>query len=102
MVLDFAIVLVVDFTLFLNLSELGKAMRATAQDRDAAQLMGIDINRTIAATFFIGAVLAGAGGIIYGLYINKVAFDLGFITGLFAFTPPVFRGIANIPRSPIC
>ena len=61
-VLTLAIVLVVAFTLFINLSKLGKAMRATAQDRDAAQLMGIDINRTISATFFIGAVLAGAGG----------------------------------------
>jgi branched-chain amino acid transport system permease protein len=96
-VLTLAIVLAVAFTLFINLSKLGKAMRATAQDRDAAQLMGIDINRTIAATFFIGAVLAGAGGIIYGLYINNVTFDLGFITGLIAFTAAVFGGIGNIP-----
>jgi branched-chain amino acid transport system permease protein len=100
-VISFAIVLVVVFTLFINLSKLGKAMRATAQDRDAAQLMGIDINRTIAATFFIGAVLAGAGGIIWGLYINNVAFDLGFITGLFAFTAAVFGGIGNIPGAAI-
>jgi branched-chain amino acid transport system permease protein len=100
-VLALAIVLVVAFTLFINLSKLGKAMRATAQDRDAAQLMGIDINRTIAATFFIGAVLAGAGGIIYGLYINNVAFDLGFITGLYAFTAAVFGGIGNIPGAAI-
>ncbi|HXN78558.1 MAG TPA: branched-chain amino acid ABC transporter permease [Candidatus Dormibacteraeota bacterium] len=96
-VLTLAIVLAVAFTLFINLSKLGKAMRATAQDRDAAQLMGIDINRTIAATFFIGAVLAAAGGIIYGLYINNVTFDLGFITGLIAFTAAVFGGIGNIP-----
>jgi branched-chain amino acid transport system permease protein len=92
---------VIAFTLFINLSKLGKAMRATAQDRDAAQLMGIDINRTIAATFFIGAVLAGAGGIIYGLYLNNVTFDLGFITGLFAFTAAVFGGIGNIPGAAI-
>jgi len=95
-VLTLAFVLVVAFTLFINLSKLGKAMRATAQDRDAAQLMGIDINRTIAATFFIGAVLAGAGGITYGLYINSVSFDLGFITGLIAFTAAVFGGIGNV------
>ena len=100
-VLTLAIVLVVAFTLFINLSKLGKAMRATAQDRDAAQLMGIDINRTIAATFFIGAVLAGAGGITYGLYINSVSFDLGFITGLIAFTAAVFGGIGNIPGAAI-
>lgn len=91
-----AIVLVVALALFINRSRLGKAMRATAQDRDAAQLMGIDINRTIAATFFIGALLAGAGGIMYGLSYNTSVFDLGFSAGLVAFTAAVFGGIGNI------
>jgi branched-chain amino acid transport system permease protein len=96
-----AIVLMIGLTLFVNRSKLGKAMRATAQDRDAAQLMGIDINRTIAATFFIGAALAGAAGIIYGLYYNNVsAFD-GFTYGLYAFTAAVFGGIGNIPGAAI-
>jgi branched-chain amino acid transport system permease protein len=97
MVVAIAVVLAVGLTLFINLSKLGKAMRATAQDRDAAQLMGININRTIAATFFIGAVLAAAGGIIWGLYINNVDAFLGFETGLIAFTAAVFGGIGNIP-----
>src|SRR5216683_1421891 len=89
--------LMIALTVFVNRSTLGKAMRATAQDRDAAQLMGIDINRTISATFFIGAALAGAGGIIYGLYYNSYsAFD-GFTYGLYAFTAAVFGGIGNIP-----
>ncbi len=92
-----AVFLVVVFTLFINLSKLGKAMRATAQDRDAAQLMGIDINRTISATFFIGAALAAAGGITWGLYISSVDPFLGFTTGLIAFTAAVFGGIGNIP-----
>src|SRR5262245_57717092 len=92
-----AVVLVIGLSLFINRSKLGKAMRATAQDRDAAQLMGIDINLTIAATFFIGAVLAGAGGIIYGLYFNNVDAFLGFSAGLIAFTAAVFGGIGNIP-----
>jgi branched-chain amino acid transport system permease protein len=96
LVVTAAVVLVLVLSLFINRSKLGKAMRATAQDRDAAQLMGIDINRTIAATFFIGAVLAGAGGIVYGLYFNTVDFQLGFTTGLFAFTAAVFGGIGNI------
>ena len=82
---------------FVNGTKLGKAMRATAQDRDAARLMGINIDRTISVTFFIGAALAGAGGIVYGLYIHAVYFQLGFETGLIAFTAAVFGGIGNIP-----
>jgi branched-chain amino acid transport system permease protein len=96
-VIVIAVILMVTLTLFINRSKLGKAMRATAQDRDAAQLMGININRTISATFFIGATLAGAGGIIYGLYYNSVAAFDGFAYGLFAFTAAVFGGIGNIP-----
>ena len=92
-----AAILVALLAIFVNRTKLGKAMRATAQDRDAAQLMGIDINRTIAATFFIGALLAGAGGIIWGLYFNNIEYHLGFRTGLIAFTSAVFGGIGNIP-----
>jgi branched-chain amino acid transport system permease protein len=96
-VIAVAFVLVIALTQFVTRSKLGKAMRATAQDRDAAQLMGININRTISATFFIGAVLAGAGGIMYGLYYNSVAAFDGFQYGLIAFTAAVFGGIGNIP-----
>jgi len=96
LVIIVAVILVVALTTFVNGTKLGKAMRATAQDREAAQLMGIDINRTIAATFFIGAALAGAGGIVFGLYYNSINFQLGFSAGLFAFTAAVFGGIGNI------
>ena len=95
-VIVIAVVLMVALTLFVERTKLGKAMRATAQDRDAAELMGIDINRTIAATFFIGALLAGAGGMIFGLYYNTITFDQGFTAGLVAFTAAVFGGIGNI------
>ena len=95
-VIAIAVVLMVALTLFVERTKLGKAMRATAQDRDAAELMGIDINRTIAATFFIGALLAGAGGMIFGLYYNTITFDQGFTAGLVAFTAAVFGGIGNI------
>jgi len=91
-----SIILMISLALFVDRTWLGKAMRATAQDRDAALLMGIDIDRTIAATFFIGALLAGAGGTMYGLYYNTSVFDLGFSAGLFAFTAAVFGGIGNI------
>jgi branched-chain amino acid transport system permease protein len=94
-------ILVTLLAIFINRTRLGKAMRATAQDRDAAQLMGIDINRTIAATFFIGALLAGAGGMIWGLYYNNIFYNLGFRTGLVAFTSAVFGGIGNIPGAAI-
>ena len=96
-----AAVLVSLLALFINRTKLGKAMRATAQDRDASQLMGIDINRTIAATFFIGALLAGGGGMIFGLYYQTVYYQLGFRTGLVAFTAAVFGGIGNIPGAAI-
>ena len=96
MVVVVTIFLVVMLSLFINRTKLGKAMRATAQDRDAAQLMGIDINRTIAATFFIGAALAGAGGLVFALYFNSIRFDLGFSAGLIAFTAAVLGGIGNI------
>jgi branched-chain amino acid transport system permease protein len=91
-----SVTLMLGLAYFTDRTRLGKAMRATAQDRDAAQLMGIDINGTIAATFFIGAVLAGAGGTMFGLYYNTTIFDLGFSAGLVAFTAAVFGGIGNI------
>ena len=96
LVIGVSIVLVIGLALFVDRTRLGKAMRATAQDRDASLLMGIDIDRTIAATFFIGALLAGAGGTMYGLYYNTSVFDLGFSAGLVAFTAAVFGGIGNI------
>src|SRR5258708_24993101 len=72
-VIGLALVLVIGLTLFISRSRLGKAMRATAQDRDAAQLMGIDINRTISAAFFIGAALAGARRHLLRLHHNNPA-----------------------------
>jgi branched-chain amino acid transport system permease protein len=96
LVIGVSLILMFALGLFVQRSRLGKEMRATAQDRDAALLMGIDIDRTIAATFFIGALLAGAGGTMYGLYYNTSVFDLGFSAGLVAFTAAVFGGIGNI------
>jgi branched-chain amino acid transport system permease protein len=91
-----AVLLVIALTGFVEFTKLGKAMRATAQDRDAALLMGIDIDRTISVTFFIGAALAAAGGMLFGFYINNLRFDSGFSNGLTAFTAAVFGGIGNI------
>ncbi|MGA7949301.1 MAG: branched-chain amino acid ABC transporter permease [Thiobacillaceae bacterium] len=90
-----AIVLMVALQIFVGRTRLGRAMRSTAQDREAAELMGVDINQTIAITFFIAAALAGAGGIINGLYFGSVQFQLGFYSGLKAFTAAVLGGIGN-------
>jgi len=75
----------------------GKAMRAVAQDKDAASIMGIDVNRTISFTFLIAGGLAGAAGLLYALFITSVQFDTGFRLGLFAFTAAVLGGIGNLP-----
>jgi branched-chain amino acid transport system permease protein len=75
----------------------GKAMRATAQDMDAAAMMGINVNRTVSFTFVIAGALAGAAGLLYALYVTNVRFDQGFQLGLIAFTAAVLGGIGNLP-----
>jgi branched-chain amino acid transport system permease protein len=74
----------------------GKAMRATAQDADAARLMGIDINRTIAFTFALGGAMAGAAGVMYAQFTTTTRWDAGFQLGLVAFTAAVLGGIGNL------
>lgn len=78
-------------------TRLGKAMRATAQDPRACLLVGIPVNRIIAATFVIGSALAAVGGMLFGLYYNTLNFHDGYLTGLKAFTAAVLGGIGNIP-----
>lgn len=82
-------------------TKVGKAMRAVSIDRDAAQLMGINVNNTISATFAIGSALAGAAGILVGLYYNTINPLMGFTPGLKAFVAAVFGGIGNIPGAMI-
>jgi branched-chain amino acid transport system permease protein len=75
----------------------GKAMRATAQDKDASAIMGINVNRTISFTFLIAGCLAGAAGTIFALWSTTIRFDEGFQLGLIAFTAAVLGGIGNLP-----
>jgi branched-chain amino acid transport system permease protein len=91
-----AVVLMIVLQTFVYNTRLGKAMRATAQDKDAAQLMGIDINTTIALTFLIGSALAGAAGFVSGMYYGSTWFFNGFAAGLKAFTAAVLGGIGNL------
>ena len=81
---------------FITQTRLGKAMRATAQDPDAARLMGINVDTTISATFLIGGMLAGAAGLIYALYQTTIWYFQGFQGGLLAFTAAVMGGIGNL------
>ena len=91
-----AIVLMLALQFFVTRTRLGRAMRATAQDQQAAQLMGVDLNQTIALTFLLGGMLAGAAGVVWGLRFGYVRHDLGFNAGLKAFTSAVLGGIGNI------
>ncbi len=88
--------LVYALTSFVNRSRLGKAMRATAQDPEAARLMGINVDTTISLTFLLGGLLAGAAGLIYALYQTNVWYFQGFTAGLIAFTAAVMGGIGNL------
>jgi branched-chain amino acid transport system permease protein len=92
-----AAVLMVVLTRLVARTKLGKAMRAVAHDREAAEMMGIDIDRTIVATFFIGSALAGMAGVMVGLVFSKVFHLMGFVAGLKGFTAAVVGGIGNVP-----
>jgi branched-chain amino acid transport system permease protein len=94
-ILVLAVALMVGLNRFINTTKLGRAMRATAQDPEAASLMGVNINQTIAITFLIGGALAGAAGVIYSMKVNAVQVANDFPVGLTAFTAAVLGGIGN-------
>lgn len=83
-------------TYVVNKTKRGKAMRATAQDQDAARLMGIDVNKTISFTFALGGALAGAAGLLYQQSVGTTSYNLGFQLGLIAFTSAVLGGIGSL------
>jgi branched-chain amino acid transport system permease protein len=88
--------LVLLLTTFIAQSRLGRAMRATAQDPEAARLMGINVDTTISLTFLLGGIMAGAAGLIYALYQTTIWYFQGFQAGLIAFTAAVMGGIGNL------
>src|SRR5215207_4023484 len=91
-----AVLLAIALQSYVNRSRMGRAMRATAQDRDVSRLMGIDPDRVIVLTFILGAALAGVGGVLYGAYQNTINIDMGFQNGIFAFTAAVLGGIGSL------
>ena len=82
---------------FVQRTRMGRAMRATAQDPEAARMMGVEVDRVIVTAFFLGSALAGAAGMIFGLYYNTTSFLVGYTAGLRAVTAAVLGGIGSVP-----
>src|SRR5574341_572656 len=97
LVISTAVALMAALTLLVGRSRLGRAIRATAFDREAAAMMGVDVDRVIVATFFIGSALAGAGGVMLGLVFSDVYHLMGCTAGLKGFTAAVVGGIGSVP-----
>lgn len=96
MVIVLSVGLMIGLRLIVNRTKLGRQMRAVAADREAAEMLGIDVDFTIAATFFLGSALAGVSGVMAGLVYNSVWNYMGFTAGLYAFTAAVVGGIGSI------
>lgn len=92
-----SVIMLVGLYFFVMRTKTGKAIRAVAEDKDVAALMGIDVDRTIAITFATGAAMAGAAGILYALLFSQTQFIMGFIPGIKAFTAAVLGGIGSVP-----
>ncbi len=92
-----SIFLMLILRLFIQYTKLGKATRAVSQDRETASLMGINVDGIITLTFFIGAGLGGAAGILNGIYYGSIKYNMGFLPGIKAFTAAVLGGIGSIP-----
>ena len=90
-------IIMVGLSLFINRTRMGKAMRAVSEDKEAAELMGISVNRTITVTFAIGSALAGVAAIFYGAAYTYIRPTTGAMPGIKAFTAAVFGGIGSIP-----
>jgi branched-chain amino acid transport system permease protein len=97
LVLAVTLPLMVGLTVLVRFTRLGKAMRAVAQNPTAAKLMGIDTDRVIGATFFIGGALGGFASVVYALYNNTISFQIGYRMGMDAFVAAVLGGIGNLP-----
>jgi branched-chain amino acid transport system permease protein len=97
MIVGVTVVLMILLQIIVKKTRIGKAMRAVSQDADAARLMGVNVDGTISFTFLIGSALAGAAGIMVGVYYNSINPLMGYLPGIKAFIAAVFGGIGNIP-----
>jgi branched-chain amino acid transport system permease protein len=101
LIFGLSIALMIGLTVLVNRTVFGKSMRAVASDREAAEMLGINVDRTVALTFLLASALAGVAGVMYGLYANQVSNSIGFLAGLKAFTAAVVGGIGSIPGAMI-
>jgi branched-chain amino acid transport system permease protein len=101
LVLVMGLILMVGLQELVHRTKLGRQMRAVAADREAAEMLGVNVNFTISMTFFLGSALAGVAGVMAGLLFNQVTNTIGFIAGLKAFTAAVVGGIGSIPGAMI-
>ncbi len=97
LVVGTTLILMLGLTYFVRSTRLGRAMRAVSMDLDAAQMMGVDVDQVIVVTFFIGAALAGAAGVLVGIVFFSIRHTMGFIAGLKGFTAAVIGGIGSVP-----
>jgi branched-chain amino acid transport system permease protein len=95
-VIGTALVMVVALEAFMRRTRMGRAIRATSQDAEAAALMGVNIDRVISVTFLLGGLLAGAAGLLFGMSFGRTRWDIGFLPGIKAFTAAVLGGIGSI------
>jgi branched-chain amino acid transport system permease protein len=96
-----SIVMLVVLYLFVMRTKMGKAIRAISEDKDVAALMGIDVDQAITVTFMVGAAMAGAAGVLFGVLFRQTIFSMGFIPGVKAFTAAVLGGIGSVPGAAI-
>jgi branched-chain amino acid transport system permease protein len=92
-----SLVVMVALTLFIKFTRMGKAMRATAQNRKMAMLVGVNVDQVISVTFMIGSSLAAVGGVLIAAHVGQINFAIGFLAGIKAFTAAVLGGIGSIP-----
>jgi len=96
-----AIIMLIGLYIFVMKTKIGKSIRAVAEDKDTAALMGIDVDRAISITFAMGAAMAGIAGVLYAMVFRQVHFFMGFIPGIKAFTAAVLGGIGSIPGAAV-
>jgi branched-chain amino acid transport system permease protein len=96
-----AVLMMVGLTQFISRTKVGKAMRAVAEDKEIASLMGINVNRVIVTTFAVGGILAGVAGVMFALVFGIVQYNMGFVPGIKAFTAAVLGGIGSVTGAAI-